>query len=206
MKKNAQRILNATVATQSNDTRYIWDLIDPVYRFVLLNQSLIFAQWDVSQALANNQTKLNWDSIPANVQTILLTERTQNLFLNLSFLDWGWVNSNTDAFSNSTLFSLLSSQAQATYANVSATLAQITFNTLVNTTLLRRQRPNRYCLDDLSGSVKNNLDLKGSLSKRDAKHSFFRPTPPPTPFNVIKRILSQAASKVNSYRLYLRML
>jgi hypothetical protein len=206
LQKNAVKLTNAVVATQSTDSKYIWDLIDPVYRFVLLNQSLIFVQWNVAQALANNQTKLNWDSIPANVQTILLTERTNNLFLNLTFLDWGWVNSNTDAFSGVTLFSLLSAQAQSVYANVSATLAPLTLNTLVNATLLRRQAPNRYCLDDLSNSVKNVMQFKGSFSKRDAKHSFFRPTPAPTPFNVVKRILQQAGKVVNTYKLYLRML
>ena len=208
MNSTVNALLNATLTADqvaalpagSNTTKTLWDLIDPKLRFLLLNQTAVSASWNVTQALSLNQTKLDWATIPSSVQAILQQEQQSQQIAQLSFLAWGWVNSNTDMFANTTLASLLSTQSKALLPNMTALVSQLHFESVVNMTLLKGNRCN-----DLIESAMQIMQFNGIRIKRaNGFHNSMErrtrpPPPPPTPFDVITRVMMQTQQVLRTY-------
>lgn len=90
--------------------------------------------FDASQ-IKQNASILNWASLPANVQTFLLSQ--QGSLLNLRFDQWGWVNS-TSNFSNATLLSLFQPKYQAILLNASSIMAPLKYNLQIDLSQLNQ--------------------------------------------------------------------
>jgi len=178
-----------------NDTAYLWDLYDSVKRFVLLNQTDVVTtlSWNVTQQLELNQTNLNWATLPANVQLFLQQELAQNQFANLTFLSWGWTDSN-NTFANTTLFSLFTSQGQQNLPVIRAILVPLTFSSVLNTTLLtqgyRRMRPTQ-AVKILDANIQGALPFKPFPEPpRNGRH---RQPRAKSPYDIINAVLNRAA-------------
>ena len=132
------QILLSAVTTSpnpANNVQYLWDLINPVARFVLLNQTAISSlPFNISQNLASNNKSLNWNQLPANVQSALLAQPLSGL-LNLTYEQWGWVNPSS-TFASTTLFSLVPATVQSTLPNIYILLAPLAYNTQIDLTAL----------------------------------------------------------------------
>lgn len=178
-----------------NDTAYLWDLYDSVKRFVLLNQTDVITtlSWNVTQQLEQNQTNLNWATIPANVQLFLQQELTQNRFANLTFLSWGWTDSN-NTFANTTLFSLFTLQGKQNLPVIRAILAPLTFSSVLNTTVLtqgyRRMRPTQP-VKILDANIQGALPF--APFPEPPKNGRHRQPRVPTPYDIINAVLNRAA-------------
>ena len=90
--------------------------------------------FDASQ-IKQNASILNWTSLPANVQTFLLSQ--QGSLLNLRFDQWAWTNSN-ESFSNATLLSLFKPKYQAILLNASSIMAPLKFNLQIDLSQLNQ--------------------------------------------------------------------
>ena len=136
MLKNAS--LSILAKPSGNDTAFLWDLISPVYRFLLLNQTQIskLRQWNIKQQVEASQKNIKWSFLTKNVQSLLLKQKNQNTFVNLTFNDWGWVISS-DLLANATLISLLTLKGQSILNNLTAEMASLNFNTALNITALK---------------------------------------------------------------------
>ena len=119
----------------TNDTIYLWDLISPLTRFILLNQTRIQNIWNVKQAILLNQTKLDWSSLPSYVKSILVNDTFQQSLINMTFSNWGWTDS-TSQYANVTLFSLIPSKYLLNLPNITNILSNLRFNLVLNTTIL----------------------------------------------------------------------
>ena len=125
------------VPNPADNNKYFWDLINPSARFLLLNQTQVSSiPFNVTSQLQQNVSNLNWVALPADVQSFLLGQSPAAL-LNLTYLQWGWVDlSNT--FASTTLFSLLSVKQQNSLPNASVILAPITYSLNVDLTVLNQ--------------------------------------------------------------------
>jgi hypothetical protein len=133
-----QLILGSSlVLNPADNIKYFWDLINPLARFLLLNQTQVSSiPFNVTSQLQQNVSNLNWVALPADVQSFLLSQSPAAL-LNLTYLQWGWVDlSNT--FASTTLFSLLSVKQQNSLPNASVILAPITYSLNVDLTVLNQ--------------------------------------------------------------------
>lgn len=195
--KSAQLITSAIVSSLSgNNTVYLWDLLDPVRRFIFLNQPVISSDqsWNVTQQLQLNQTNLNWATIPSNVQIFLLGEQFQNLFVNLTFTEWGWITTD-QTFENTTLYSLFTSQAKQNLPQIQSLLAPLNFNVILNTTVLtksnRRMRPSE-ALQRLNEEVSEALPFAPYKQPNRRRRT-------PTPYDVIDVAVAKAVMTLWTY-------
>ncbi len=131
---------DARANESSQSTKYVWDLIHPINRFLFLNQTEIKANWNVRQKLESNETRLEWNSLPESVKNILLEQQASDEFFNQTFLDLGWVNAETEPFSNYTLRSIVPASLNLFFENVTAILKRAEFDMMVNMTKLRGKR------------------------------------------------------------------
>ena len=141
LNETISKLINAAVLSTSNTTAYVWDLLSPIDRFVLLSQTQVSQTgWNVTQEVINNTTRLGWASVPSTVQTILLAQGNLNI-LNLTYVQFGWSGPN-DTFANSVLFSFLPDKIVSIYSNITQLVSDISFSTIVNTTAVdwRTQR------------------------------------------------------------------
>ena len=132
-----QTLLTAVTTTPdaTHDVRYLWDLINPVARFVLLNQTQISQlPFNITSQLQSNVASLNWTQLSSNVQTAVLNQPISAL-LSLTYQQWGWVDS-TSSFSSTTLLSLLSTSVQSSLNNVYILLAPLAYNSQIDLTVL----------------------------------------------------------------------
>jgi hypothetical protein len=200
LNRSIAKIQNATVDPStplSTTIVNVWDLLPSVNRYLLLNQTKVQnLGFSINQNFS--AARLSWTNLPSSVQDLLSSQLTNLDVLNLSFLDWAWVNSNTDQFFNSTLYSLLSTNQVALLPNVTNLLNQIKFSQVVNRTLLRRSNGFNEICDSLRLSY---LPAEFGRSKRARPGrpgpgpSFFRPPPPPpvTAWTVFNQAVSRAA-------------
>lgn len=146
----------------ANNVQYFWDLINPVARFILLNQTLISSlSFNIAESLASNNSCLNWSLLPSNVQQSLLAQKASEL-LSLSYQQWGWVDSS-NSFANTTLLSLLSASFQSSLSNLYILLAPLVYDSQVD-------------LTDLNKTISENAVLnqkKSKLAKGNAVKDFF---------------------------------
>jgi hypothetical protein len=74
-------ILKSTVSVQNSDSIYFWDVLNPVIKFALLNQTQVSAlSFDIQQAINNDVDNLNWTNIPVEVQTLLVQQQSSLLY------------------------------------------------------------------------------------------------------------------------------
>lgn len=196
LNRSISKIQNATVdptTPLSTTIVNLWDLLPPVNRLLLLNQTQVQnLGYNVNQNFS--AARLLWVNLPTPVQNLLSSQLVNLAVLNLSYLDWAWVNSNTDQFFNSTLYSLLSANQVALLPNVTNLLNQISFSQVVNTTLLRRSNGFNEVCDSLRLSYLPS-DLGRFKRGRPGPSSFFRPPPPPPPVTAWT-VFNQAVSRV----------
>ena len=199
--KTTEILVSAVVPAlgSGNDTAYLWDLIEPVQRFLLLNQTSIAAtlSWNVTQQLQQNLTDLSWATIPSNVQLFLQQELLLNQFSNLTFFSWGWTDSN-NTFASTTLISLLTSQGQQNLPIIQSILAPLTFSTILNTTVLtqghRRARPNHQ-VRELFEDIQKALPFAPFKEPPNHDHHHYHHRLP-TPYDVIDAAWHQAVKIV----------
>lgn len=126
-----------TTPNAANDVRYFWDLISPVARFAILNQTQISQlPFNVTLSLQSNLASMNWTQLPANVQSTLLNQPVSSL-LSLTYQQWGWADAS-NTFANTTLLSLLSSSVQSNLANVYILLAPLAYDSQIDLTALNQ--------------------------------------------------------------------
>lgn len=125
----------------SNHTGFLWDVLNPIQKIILLNQSaiLVSEQWNVAQEFHISRDNIKWNLLPLNVQLVLLSEQSQQVFFNQTFQEWGWVEA-TSPFSNYTLLSLLTDEGQAFFNNVLEQMKGLTFNTVLNLKLVYKSK------------------------------------------------------------------
>ena len=129
--------MSAKVLVSSSDTEYLWNLINPVIRFLILNQTRINSnlEWNITQKLETNPASLDWDSLPEKVQVFLLAENSRNTFQELKFRHWGWVTESS-VFADFSLKFLLKLQAQEYIPHVIALLAPLSFDSILDKYIL----------------------------------------------------------------------
>jgi hypothetical protein len=170
------------VAKNLTGLQYFWDLLPPNAQFILVNQSQILAlPFNISQQLnQNGSSSLNWTSLPANVQAILLQQQGSLLFL--SFAQWGWVDGNS-SFANSTLFSLFPLKVQTLMPNITNLLAPLKYNLQIDLTVLNQtlyanfvgKRPKAYLLNSFFSSFFNYFSkLFQTIQNQKSDNWFFR--------------------------------
>jgi hypothetical protein len=160
-----------------------------------LNQDYIVSTllWNVTEELQTNQTDLSWSTLPENVKTFLLAQRVNFQVMNVTFAQWSWTESN-GTFANTTLFSLLSPNAQQNLQTIEALLVPFTYNTVLNTTALVSERK-------ASKAIKNLLEaIKCVLSFAPTKQEFGRHRKRvATPGDLMKLAKQQAKMIVKKY-------
>ena len=130
------RTVIAIQSSQSDSGSYLWDLMNYEIRVVLLTQKGVTdLGYNVTAAILAGQTNLTWATIPANVQSFLLNQKSSNVYLNLTFAQWGFVADNS-SYANYTLGQFLSSTCAGYLPTVQSLLGAINFDTRVNTTAL----------------------------------------------------------------------
>jgi len=123
----------------------LWNLISPSQRIILLNQSaiLISEQWNVTKQLNSSVDNIKWNSLPLNVQLVLLSKPAQQILSTVTFQEWGWVPA-LSPFSNSTLLSLLSDKGQAFLNSFMIQLNRLTFNTVLDENLIHNSKGENF--------------------------------------------------------------
>jgi hypothetical protein len=184
------KLVAAKVAQQSNDTKFLWDIVPPVARLMILNQ--FRTNWNVTEKLLSNATKLEWLSLPGDIQKALLDQKASYSFLKLSFLNLGIVDLPSDLFANTTLLSLISKEFQVLFPIVKASLDKITYDNILNITLLRQGFPNVYkmigdMLQEFKPKPFDRFKRQAVLGHRGPKLP-----PPPTPFDAIHKAVHHA--------------
>jgi hypothetical protein len=132
----AQQQSAAEVDSDKLNIKPLWDLLSPLHRFVLLNQTGLQSLWNVRNNLEKSLTKLEWNSLPDNAQTFLKTQAKNLGFLDLTFLELSWVNSDKEKFHDATLKSLLSKELIDRLAELYDSINRLTYDQLVNLDLL----------------------------------------------------------------------
>ena len=115
----------------------------------------------------------------------------------MTFLNWGIVNLPSDLFANTTLLSLISKEFQILFPTVKASLDKISYDNILNMTLLRQGFPNVFMM---IGDMLHEFDLPQFLPspfhrfKRQAFLGHHGPKlpPPPTPFDVVYKAVMNA--------------
>lgn len=191
------KLVAAKVAQQANDTKFLWDIIPPVARLMVLNQ--FRTTWNVTEKLVSNLTRLEWSSLPGDIQKSLLDQKASYSFLNLTFLNWGIVNLPTDLFANTTLLSLISKEFQVLFPVLKVSLDKISYDNILNVTLLRQGFPNVFMM---IGEMLHEFNLPPppppSPLRRFKKQALLghrgpKLPPPPTPFDVFYKAVMNAA-------------
>lgn len=144
-------ILNSASGSPSDNVKLLWDVLDPVYRIALLNQTGVKPLgFNVDTDLAKNISALKWNSLNTDVQNFLYNQRES--VLNLTFYEWSWC-SKSSRYANVTLFSFLSKSIINTIPSLVGILNQIAFDTNVDLTGLENNLINEYPLtyDDPNG-------------------------------------------------------
>ena len=138
LNSSIQTLLSATLVQANTDRLvYFWDTINPVARFLLLNQTQVAAlSHNVTQQAQLNVSNLNWTALPINVQAFLLSQSIPNLY-NLTFEQWAWVNSS-NTFASSNLNSLLPANVINSLSNAFILLAPISYNLQIDLTVLNQ--------------------------------------------------------------------
>jgi len=131
--------VNAILASQdltgANTSVYIWDLIPIQIRTALVIQLPVTSIWNVTNATASGASDLTWATLPANVQSLLNSEKQSHAFFTLTFAQWGVVDPS-DIFANYSLSTFASAACTANLPNITALTDQVNFNTQVNLTKL----------------------------------------------------------------------
>lgn len=139
LNRTVTNILEAIVIekpVESKEIKPLWDLIDPLVRLVLLNQTQVQSIWNATKNLIQKKSFLEWANLPNEVKQFLLEQHKQNLYLNITFNEWGWVKSDS-FFASANLFSLLSTEQISQVDAVKCSLAKLSFDLLVNTTAVK---------------------------------------------------------------------
>jgi hypothetical protein len=74
---NVNAILSARAGRTADgkSTVYLWDILSPLERFLMLNQSQIqLMDWNVTASIIANTTRLQWSSLPSSAQSLLLVQ------------------------------------------------------------------------------------------------------------------------------------
>jgi hypothetical protein len=187
-----QAAIPSAIAPASNDTQYLWDLLDPISRFLLLNQTAISSgqQFNVTLQLVQNQT-ISWLALTPGVQTALLNEGTvASAILNLTFANWGWSQAS-DKFASTTLLSLISTQGQQALLQINTLLAPLNFNTVLNTTILTQSNPYVRPAQVIAQTIWNIQQVIPFNQYRFKRGGGYHRQP--TPFDVIEQVEEQAS-------------
>jgi len=127
----------SSLAIPGDQVAFFWDLINPVARFLLLNQTQVSSlPFDVISQLRQDVRNLNWAALPAGVQSFLLAQSDADL-LSLTYLQWGWVDT-TNTFASTTLYSLLPANLQNALPNAFNLLAPVTYDFSIDLTVLNQ--------------------------------------------------------------------
>jgi hypothetical protein len=185
-----EKLVAAKVAQQSNDTKFLWDIVPPAARLMVLNQ--FRTNWNVTEKLLSNATKLEWSSLPGDIQKALLDQKASYSFLKLTFLNLGIVDLPTDLFANTTILSLISKEFQVLFPTVKASLDKITYDNILNVTLLRQGFPNVFkMIGDMLHEFKPQ-PFDGFKRQAVLGHRGPKLPPPPTPFDALHKAVQHA--------------
>ena len=128
---NLNASLNLILSLSSDNGNFVWNMINPVAQFILLNQTQILAlSFDINALIKQNVSYLSWSNLPDNVRGVLLSQNIASL-LSLTFAQWGWVDENSNEF-NSTLYALLPARSQILLPKLSAVLAPLDLSLKIN--------------------------------------------------------------------------
>jgi hypothetical protein len=204
-----RKLKNVTVSSStplSTNIVNLWDVIPSEYRILLLNQTQIQQlDYSYSQNLPNG---IRWASLPSNVKDVLVSLFNNLSFLNLKFLDWSWVDSKTDAYADSTLYSLFPADKQALLPSIQILTNQLSLDQVVNTTDLREKndhskRPiNSIVTKIINSSKKHKRDLSSSekFNLKPASLSSIVQIQN-SPWSVVNQALKRAKTILKSYNL-----
>lgn len=126
----------ADVDQEKFNIKPLWDLLSPLHRFVLLNQTGVQSLWNVRDNLDKSTTRLEWNSLPDNVKSFLKNQETNLGFLDLTFLDLNWVNSDKEKFHDTKLKSLISKDLNDKLPELFESTNKLSYDQLVNVDLL----------------------------------------------------------------------
>ena len=148
--------------------------------------------WNVTEKLLLNATKLEWLSLPGDIQKVLIDQKSSFSFLNLTFFNWGFVNSPVELFANTTLLSLIPMDLQILFPTIKVSSEKISFDSILNVTLLSQKRPS--ALSMIGDMLLDFSPIPMVRYKRQilvGSHGHKLP-PPPTPFDVIRQAALRA--------------
>ena len=155
--------------------------------------------YNVSQQAQANLTNSNWAALPANVQSLLASQSAPVIY-SLTFAQWAWVDSS-NAFANSTLFSLLSASAQSCASNASALIAPLTFGLQIDITVLNQTlsatnsyRRHRNLVNEFFESFYESLSQFVSQGERYKRHFEFSYKRQPTALSTFNDAVKRAGS------------
>lgn len=131
MNESVQAILEASLIP-SNNSQYFWDFIDPLVRYLLLNQKEIQQlPFNTTNLVSSNKTYLNWGNLPKDVQNKLNIQMGSSL-LYLTFEQWGWIDSNSSCYSGATFLSILPQEIKPYLPHVFTMIAPIQLDMKIN--------------------------------------------------------------------------
>ena len=121
--------------TTTNDVRYLWDVLDPLFKLALLNQSQVkdFG-FDVTQKVNNNVSSILWSSLNADIASFLDNQRES--ILNLTFEQWNWVDSNSK-YADSVLLTFMPKKIVKNFQKIMSYLNYIAFSSKIDITALK---------------------------------------------------------------------
>lgn len=124
----------------TDDIEYLWDVLDPLYRIALLNQTQLKPFLNVIDLLTQDSQLTKWDTLISDVQTFLLNQRAD--VLNITFLDWSWCDAN-NRYAQTKMFTFLPKKIIQISPKIIDILNLIEFRTKVNITLLEQKLQER---------------------------------------------------------------
>ena len=196
------RLKNATVSSStplSANIVNLWDVIPAEYRVLLLNQTQI-QQLDYSYS-QNLPSGLKWAFLPENVKDLLVSLFNNLSFLNLRFLDWSWVNSNTDPYADTTLYSLLPTDKQNLLSSIQVLTNQLSLDQVVDTAGLKKSKDRpRKPHNSLLNKNKRDISLRDKLNKNPSYLSSIVQRQN-SPWSVVNQAIKRAKSLLKSYNL-----
>jgi hypothetical protein len=180
--------------TTTNDIYFIWDLLNPIVRFLLLNQTQVITyspSFNITHQILTNSNGLNWNELPGKVQTLLMSQNNNNAILSLTFSQWGWTESVQ--YANLTLKSLLPNWSRSSLADILNVMKPVQLDLKIDLIYLNKLiRPiwwHRYSLNEFLNSIFEYFPggfvyvLESTRYKRQIEHYF--------EINVAKKIVSQ---------------
>ncbi len=118
-----------------NDVRYLWDVLDPLFRLALLNQTQVKdLGFDVAQELSNNLSSIMWNYLSTDITTFLDNQR-ENI-LNLTFAQWNWVDSS-NKYANLKLLTFMPNKIVKNFQKIMDYLNLIAFSSKIDITTLK---------------------------------------------------------------------